>query len=101
MTLPPLPKKPRAFYCIQCYSNKCVEGTIEKFYPPCARCGYLGLAEDRGYTEDQLLAYRDAVIESCAKVCFEAEENDLHSSNESRNTAERLGNSIRKLKESK
>jgi hypothetical protein len=52
------------------------------------------------YTEAQLLAYRDAVIEACAKVC-DLEENDLHSSNESRNTAEHLGNSIRKLKEPK
>jgi hypothetical protein len=51
-----LPKQPRHFFCTKCLSNECA-GDISAANPACKKCGYLGFANDVGYTEAQLLDY--------------------------------------------
>ena len=48
------------------------------------------------YTEAQLKQYGRDVLEEAAKIC-DAEVQDIHSSDESRNTAEHFASSIRAL----
>lgn len=69
MSLPPLPKMPRQFFCTKCGSGTC-EGSIDIPHPLCSNCGYLGFASDVGYTTEALQAYgqqcRAAALEEAA-----------------------------------
>ena len=76
-----LPKERRGFFCTKCHSRLCVEGTIEQQHPPCAKCGYLGFAQDQGYDLAQLKqAVRDA-IEKSAQICMDLLVTDCNDSN--------------------
>ena len=50
------------------------------------------------FTTEQMKQYGRDLLEEAARLC-DAEENELHSSNESRGTAEHFGRAIRKLNE--
>ena len=72
-TLPPLPQKRRAAFCTKC-GTSFTPATRDK-HPPCA-CGYLAIAQDCDYSDDEMRAYaREAFIagyaaaEADAKVC--------------------------------
>ena len=54
-----LPKQERGFICTKCGSHECKPGTLNDKHPPCAKCDYLGFAQDTGYTADQLRTYGD------------------------------------------
>jgi hypothetical protein len=60
MTLPPLPQPAAHIEKLEGYDG----------------IGNAHYSHTPAYTESQLLAYRDAVVEACAKVCFEAEDSD-------------------------
>jgi hypothetical protein len=55
--LPPLPKKRRAFICTKCGSQECKAGEEALMHPPCAKCDYLGFAQDCDYNDAEVQAY--------------------------------------------
>lgn len=71
-----LPKQERGFICTKCGSHECKPGTLNDKHPPCAKCDYLGFAQDTGYTADQLRTYgdqraaeaREQMREECVKL---------------------------------
>jgi hypothetical protein len=60
-----LPKQERGFICTKCGSHECKPGTLNDKHPPCAKCDYLGFAQDTGYTADQL---RTCIEQSAAEA---------------------------------
>ena len=60
--LAPLPEQRRSFICTKCGSRECVEGQLNRRHPECAKCSYHGFAEDRGHTDDELIAYARACL---------------------------------------
>ncbi len=72
-----LPKQERGFICTKCGSHECKPGTLNDKHPPCAKCDYLGFAQDTGYTADQLRTCieqsaaeaREQMREECIKAC--------------------------------
>ena len=77
MSLPQLPDQPRAFLCTKCGGHTC-EGDIKQKHPVCAKCGYLGFADDVGYTADQMRDYGQQCREAALKEAAETARNCLN-----------------------
>jgi len=71
-----LPEPNREFFCAKCGSHEC-QGDIREKHPHCAKCHYLGFAQDVGYTSAQMQAAYAAGVaaerELCAKLIEETE----------------------------
>ena len=83
-----MPERRRSFLCTKCGSHECIKGYEKADTPPCAKCGYLGFAQDLDYTEEQMKQYGRDLLEAAAQLA----EGPMHFSNP-------IAADLRKLKE--